>query len=269
MPELPEIASRAKEIKENLVGKTVDKIEIIQPKCLNIPSEEFEKGVCGAQILDATNRGKWILISLTTGWLLLNMGMGGEVLLTDREHLPAKNAMVIDFSDGTCLAIHFWWFGYIHFCTPEGLGLHEMTARLGPNVLELSQEEFAQRLASKKGRLKAFLLDQQNVAGIGNAYVHDILFLAKLHPNRALQSLTTEEVESLFGAIHKGLEPSLLKGGAMYERDLFGNKGGFSSEEVLIGYREGTPCPVCATPILKIKTGSTSSYICPSCQPEP
>ena len=107
------------------------------------------------------------------------------------------------------------------------------------------------------------------LAGIGNAYIHDILFLAKLHPNRALQSLTPEEVNHLFDAIHKGLEPSLLKGGAAYEKDLFGNKGGFSSEEILIGYREGTPCPVCATPILKIKTGSTSSYICPSCQPEP
>ncbi len=269
MPELPEIASRTKEIKEHLVGKTIEKIEIIQPKCLNITPEAFEKGVCGAQILNATYRGKWILVSLSSGWLLLNMGMGGELLLTDREHLPAKNVMVIDFNDGTCLAIHFWWFGYIHFCAPDELNRHEMTARLGPNVLEILREEFAQRLVGKKGKLKAFLLDQQNVAGIGNAYIHDILFLAKLHPNRALQSLTTDEVESLFDAIHKGLEPSLLKGGAAYEKDLFGNKGGFSSEEILIGYREGAPCPVCATPILKIKTGSTSSYICPSCQLEP
>jgi formamidopyrimidine-DNA glycosylase len=64
------------------------------------------------------------------------------------------------------------------------------------------------------------------------------------------------------------LIPSLEKGGAFYEKDLHGVKGGFTMEDILIGYREGTPCPVCQTPIQKIKTGSTSSFVCPTCQPE-
>jgi formamidopyrimidine-DNA glycosylase len=182
--------------------------------------------------------------------------------------LPEKYRLIFDFSDGSCLTINFWWFGYVHFCTTEGILQHQMTSRLGRNVLDLSEEEFKITLSSKKGRIKAFLLDQSNVAGIGNAYIHDILFLARLHPNRIIQTLDENDIARLYQGIRQGLIPSLEKGGAFYEKALNGAKGGFTMEEILIGYREGTPCPLCQTPIKKIKTGSTSSFICPTCQPE-
>ncbi len=124
-------------------------------------------------------------------------------------------------------------------------------------------------LAGKRGQLKNFLLDQSQIAGIGNAYIHDILFFARLHPQRKIESLTGEEIESLARGIRQGLEPSLEKGGAFYEVDLFGQKGGFAVEDIVIGYRENSPCPRCGAPIVKIKTGGTSSFICPTCQPLP
>jgi formamidopyrimidine-DNA glycosylase len=111
------------------------------------------------------------------------------------------------------------------------------------------------------------LLDQSRIAGIGNAYIHDILFMAGLHPLRKIDSLSDGEIPRLFQAIQDGLEVSIAKGGAAYEVDLFGKKGGFQVEDIQVGYREGQPCPRCATLIQKIKTGSTSSFICPSCQP--
>ncbi len=268
MPELPEIASRAKEIKKLLVGKKFQSVEILQPKCLNIPPEEFRAHLINSTILDSINRGKWIQIKITSGWLLINLGMGGDLLLTDRTHLPEKYRLIFDFSDGSCLTINFWWFGYVHFCTTEGLLQHQMTSRLGPNVLDLAASEFKVTLTGKKGRIKAFLLDQSNVAGIGNAYIHDILFFAKLHPNRIIQTLDDNDISRLYQGIQKGLKPSLEKGGAFYEKNLHGVKGGFTMDDILIGYREGTPCPVCQTPIQKIKTGSTSSFVCPACQPE-
>jgi formamidopyrimidine-DNA glycosylase len=267
MPELPEIASRAKEIKQLLVGKKIQNVEILQPKCLNIPPEEFGTNLINSSILDSTYRGKWIQIKTTSAWLLINLGMGGDLLLTDRNHLPEKYRLIFDFSDGSCLTINFWWFGYVHFCTNEGILKHQMTSRLGPNVLDLSESEFKIILSHKKGRLKAFLLDQSNVAGIGNAYIHDILYFAKLHPSRIIQTLDDNDIVRLYQGIQQGLIPSLEKGGAFYEKDLHGVKGKFTMEDILIGYREGTPCPVCQTPIQKIKTGSTSSFICPSCQP--
>jgi formamidopyrimidine-DNA glycosylase len=111
------------------------------------------------------------------------------------------------------------------------------------------------------------LLNQSRIAGIGNAYIHDILFLARLHPLRQVNTLTAAEVDALAEAIHAGLQPSIDKGGAFYEVGLDGKKGGFTADDILIGYKEGKPCPVCGTQIEKIKTGSTSSFICPHCQP--
>jgi formamidopyrimidine-DNA glycosylase len=268
MPEVPEIASRASEMNSALEGKVVKSAEVLQPKCLNISVEEFQAAISGASFLETTYHGKWLQTRLDKGWLLLNMGMGGEILLVDRDHLPAKYRLIIDFTDNTCLAINFWWFGYVHFIPTDQIQQHQLTAKLGPNILELSEPEFTNLIKGQKGKVKAFLLDQTKIAGIGNAYIHDILFLSRLHPMRLISSLSEEDIHHLYSGIQDGLRLSLLKGGAFYESSLFGEKGKFQMEDILIGYREGQPCPTCKTPIIKIKTGSTSSFICPHCQPE-
>lgn len=267
MPELPEVASRAAEMKSALVGKTIAGFEILQPKCLNVPPEVFTQALTGGQIEDITHHGKWIFMQTGRGYLLLNMGMGGEILLIDRSKLPEKYRLIVDFEDATCLSINFWWFGYAHYTPSDQLDRHEMTARLGPNVLDLTESEFIRLMRGQRGRLKAVLLDQSRIAGIGNAYIHDILFLAGLHPLRAVNQLTEADFSRLWSGIQQGLRPSLELGGAFYELSLFGEKGGFTRDMILIGYREGEPCPRCGTPIEKIKTGSTTSFICPSCQP--
>jgi len=268
MPETPEITSRALEMNKELSGKTIQSFEILQPKCLNVTSDELNLFLNQATIESVSHHGKWIMVRTTQGWLLINLGMGGEILLVNRNQMPAKYRVVFDFTDETCLAINFWWFGYVHFCPLDGLADHPMLSKLGPNVLDLNEEDFINLLKVQKGKLKAFLLDQKRVAGIGNAYIHDILFLAKLHPNRVIASLSPAEMSALFKGIQDGLRPSLAKGGAFYEMNLYGQKGGFQMQDIIIGYRENTPCPQCGTLIQKIKTGSTSSFICPNCQPE-
>lgn len=267
MPELPEIASRARELNAAICGKTIESIHIHQAKCLNVPEEAFEKSLVGAVILQVGYHGKWIQVHTSTGWLLLNLGMGGEILLVTRGDSPGKHTTIFDFCDGARLLVSFWWFGYIHFVTEDGLPTHKMTAKLGPNVLDVPLAEFNRIIHGQKGAVKAFLLDQSKLAGIGNAYIHDILYLAHLHPLRRMNSLTQPETERLYQAIQDGLRPSLSKNGAFYEKDIFGNPGGFTEREILIGYRENQPCPNCSTPIVKIKTGSTSSFICPKDQP--
>jgi len=142
-----------------------------------------------------------------------------------------------------------------------------MTAKQGPNALEVSADELKAMLDGRRGRIKSFLLDQSKISGIGNAYIHDILFLARLHPLRQINTMSNGEIEALANAIDHGLQPSIEAGGAFYEVNLYGKPGGFTAENLLIGYREGKPCPVCGTPIEKIKTGSTASFICPQCQP--
>jgi formamidopyrimidine-DNA glycosylase len=268
MPEYPEIACRTAEMNSRLVGKTIYGIEVAQPKCLNTAPEDFTAALDHACFEQFFQRGKWIEGRTDRGWLLLNMGMGGESILTDRSHLPLKYRLLFDFTDYSSLAVNFWWFGYAHFVPLRGLQDHSMTARLGPNALEVSEAEFVRAISGQKGRVKTVLLDQAKIAGIGNAYIHDILFLAKLHPLRITSSLSEPEIRRLYHGMRKALLDSIEKGGAEYELNLDGVKGGFRMEDVLVGYREGQPCPVCQTPILKIKTGGTSSFICPSCQPE-
>jgi formamidopyrimidine-DNA glycosylase len=267
MPELPEIASRAREMQRELVGKTIARVHVVQPKCLNVPVEAFQSALEGATIRSVTHRGKWIVAETSQGWLLLNQGMGGELLLRRQGDMPAKWRLSFGFEDGSCLAVNFWWFGYAHYAPLGELDRHDMTRVLGPNALDVTQEALRDLIRGRRGRVKAFLLDQSNVAGIGNAYIHDILFLAGLHPLRTLDTLGDAEIGRLAQAIQDGLRPSVELGGAFYEADLYGQPGRFTGDRILIGYREGSPCPRCGTAIEKLKTGSTSSYLCPSCQP--
>jgi formamidopyrimidine-DNA glycosylase len=249
-----------------LIGKRITHVDVLRPKCLNMSLDQFSDAIKNAQITNVTYRGKWILVVLSKGWLCINLGMGGEILLCDRKTLPAKHCIIIDFSDSTCLAINFWWFGYAHFSADDPLKSHPMISKLGPNILDVTLDEFETQVKSLRKQLKTVLLDQKIFAGIGNAYIHDILFFAKLHPIRLCNSLSPSEIKELFAAIHKGLEPSLKKSGAFYEKDLYGKPGGFTLDQIIIGYREGKPCPVCQSAVIKIKTGSTSSFICPNCQ---
>ena len=266
MPELPEIASRSRQMKADLVGKTISSIEVLQPTCLNVSPEDFVTGLKGARLLDVTHHGKWLLVETSRGWLLLNLGMGGDILLVTRPTLPKKYRLVFDFDDDTCLAVNFWWFGYAHYAGPGLLKGHRMTAQLGPNALDVTLDGLRVIFGGRRGQIKAVLLDQTRVAGIGNAYIHDILFLARLHPLRRAGTLSNGDIERLWQAMRDGLQPSLNKGGAFYETDLYGQGGGFTEDDLLVGYREGKPCPVCGTAIQKIKTGGTSSFVCPRCQ---
>lgn len=266
MPELPEITCRSAEMKKELTGKMISEIEVIQPKSLNISENEFKSALVGAEILDVYPRGKWIITNTSQGWLLINLGMGGELLHTQTSQKPEKRRLSLEFDDNSSLCINFWWFGYAHFIPISALNSHAMTAKLGPNALEMSPDQLQFLLKGKRGALKTFMLDQSKIAGIGNAYIHDILWFAYLHPLRVIDSLDNEDIARLFQAIKDGLLPSIKKGGAFYEVNLYGEKGGFSMEDIFIGYKEGKDCPRCGTTIEKIKTGSTSSFICPSCQ---
>jgi formamidopyrimidine-DNA glycosylase len=264
MPELPEIYLLAQQMNADLTGKTIAGIEVKQPKCLNIPSSDFTSALTGATLREVTYRGKWVMVNTTQGWLLLCLGMGGEILLVTRGSLPEKNRVLFDFTDQTCLAVNFWWFGYAHY-TAE-FADHKMTAGLGPNAIDLDPAGLRTLLNGRRGQLKTFLLDQDRIAGIGNFYIHDILFQARLHPLRSIQSLTEADITALSDAIRARLQLSIDKGGFAYEQNLYGQKGSFDIQDLIIAYREGKPCPVCGTPIEKIKTGGTSSFICPTCQ---
>jgi formamidopyrimidine-DNA glycosylase len=265
MPELPESVARAKEMKKALVGKTITHIEVLQPKCLNVSEDAFTGALTGSQIIDVAHRGKWMMTETSTGWWLLCLGMGGEVLFVTRDTLPEKYRLIIDFQDDSCLAVNFWWFGYSHYV--KQLETHAMTSQLGPDAWPMTLEEFTELLDNRRGGIKTFLLNQKHIAGMGNVYVQDPLFMAGLHPLRTINSLSHAEIKALWEGIQNYLGESIALDGAMWEKNLYGKRGGWDDSHFLVAYQEGKPCPRCGTEIEKVKTGSTSSYICPACQP--
>jgi formamidopyrimidine-DNA glycosylase len=270
MPELPEIANLARQMDKEIKGKHVVNIESKQPKNLNMPVAEFAKKIKGKTVTNVSSRGKWIFAKLDPDYyLLINLGMNGDLLyFTPTKKPPEKYHVQLDFTDKTGFILAFQWFGYIHLVAEKDLSKHKLTARLGINPTDkrFTLKHFKEMLTKKKTGIKNFLLDQKNVAGIGNVYVQDTLFRARLHPNRKINTLTEKEVEALYNAIKDTLNNAIKLGGLVYEKNFYGKHGKFTGDSFLVGYKTGKPCPNCGTTIQKIRTGTTASYICPKCQ---
>ena len=269
MPELPEIYTLAGQMNHELRGKKIAAVTVRQPKCLNVPVEEFARVLVGKVVGPVASRGKWVFASLRPkAHFLLNLGMGGEARYhAAGEALPERWQVAVSFADRTAFSIGFWWFGYAHAVSDGGLVAHQMTASLGLDPLDdgdFTYARFSALLDGRKGALKPVLMDQTKIAGIGNVYVQDILFRAGLHPSRRIPGVTESERKQLFTVIRENLRAATELGGLEFERDLYGQPG--RVKDFLVGYREGQPCPACGTVIEKIKTGSTASYVCPRCQ---
>ncbi|UCD96756.1 MAG: Fpg/Nei family DNA glycosylase [Candidatus Bathyarchaeota archaeon] len=278
--ELPELTVLSQQMTKELVGRRVVEVEVANPKCLNMPLNEFRNGLVGRAVESVKNRGKWLLINLGAGTssssvfdlLLFNPGMGADVIrFGPDEGLQEKHHIKIGFDDRSGFTVRVWWFCYLHLVSSSKLKEHRFVGHLGKSPLdeEFTLPYFRALLEKRKGRIKNFLVDQKNVAGIGNVYIQDILFNSKLHPTRRISTMNAKEIEALYHSMRSVLQESIAMGGLAYERNFFGDKGGFGADQFKIAYKLGRSCPICQTPIEKIKTGATSSFICPKCQKQP
>ena len=268
--ELPELTILGRQMKKEIVGKQISEVEVVNPKCLNMSFEQFSKTVVGKTIKSVESRGKWLFIQLGSHVLLFNSGMGADVIyFKSADNLPDKYQIKFTLDDKTGFTVRVWWFCYLHLMLETKLSEHKLTAKLGMTLLDerFTLNYFKQLLNKKRGNIKNFLLDQKNIAGIGNVYIQDILFNAKIHPKRRIPSLSDGEIQALYRSMKAVLTESVNLGGLAYEKDFYGNRGGYGADQFKIAYKEDKPCPTCGTPIEKIKTGSTSSFICPHCQP--
>ncbi len=271
MPELPEIKVIAAQMDRELSGKQIIEAESRQPKNLNLPVVDFVEAVRGKTVSHVAGKGKWIFAKLEPShFLLINLGMYGELLYyANGQKLPERYQFRLVFTDGSGFTIFFSWFGYVHVVAEKDASKHKMTGKLGVDPFDggFTFGKFDDLLTSKRRtRLKSFILDQKNVAGVGNVYAQDILFEAGLHPDREISTLTKQEKEGFYNSIKRVLGRSVELGGLAYEKDFYGRNGRFGGSEFKVGYKEGKPCPTCQTTIQKIRTGSTSTYICPKCQ---
>lgn len=268
--ELPEITILAGQMEVELVGKMISEVEVSNEKCLNTLLGRFQEIIMGKKVASVVPRGKWVFIGLEPGYMLLfNTGMGADVIhFNAGDDLPEKYQIRVVLDDESGFTVRVWWFCYLHLVSTDELSDHRMTADMGLSPLdeEFTLEHFRGLLAGRRGGVKSFLMNQKNIAGIGNVYIQDILFGAGLHPLRTINTITEEEIATLYGSMKEVLTDSIEMGGLAYERDFYGRPGGYGKEQYRVAYKEGLPCPVCGAVVEKIKTGSTASFICPSCQ---
>jgi formamidopyrimidine-DNA glycosylase len=268
--ELPELTILSRQMKREIVDRQISDIEVANPKCLNMPLQEFRSNLIGKTIKSVENRGKWLFIKLEKDLvLLLNTGMGADVIhFNPNDALPEKYHIKLTLTDNSGFTMRVWWFCYLHLVPETNLNEHKLTAKLGITPIDkaFTLNYFKKLLHGRHGSIKNFLLDQKQIAGIGNVYIQDILFDAKVHPQRKIGSLGDKEIAGLYNSMRANLGESIELGGLSYEKDFYGNKGGYGERQFKIAYKPGQPCPNCSSTIQKIKTGSTSSFICPTCQ---
>jgi formamidopyrimidine-DNA glycosylase len=268
--ELPEISILACQMHEKLNGKRIAEVEVANSNCLNMPLYAFKEILLGKEVSRAWPRGKWVFIGLTPGYVLLfNTGMGADVLYYEaEEELPEKYHIKIVFDDKSGFTVKVWWFCYLHLVSENNLSDHKLTGELGLSPLEdgFTQDYFKEILDGRRGGIKSFLMNQRNVAGIGNVYIQDILFRAGLHPFRKISTLTECDIEVLYTSMRGILSESIEQGGLRFEKNFLGEHGDYGMKNYRVAYKTGEPCPICGSTIEKIKTGSTSGYICPKCQ---
>lgn len=273
MPELPEVETVVRGLRAPLVGRQITSFWYDWPRTIGSPDPtQFEARVLGQTVQSVTRRAKYIICTLDDDLLIVHLKMTGRLYVTpaDAEHgedrwvhfkLGLDDGSELRFSD----ARKFGKVFLAHTFAEIGKG----AAALGPEPLEddFTVDVFRQRLAGRKTALKALLLDQSFIAGVGNIYADEALLRAKIHPLRKADTLTDAEIAALHETVRAALSAGIDYEGASinWYRKPDGTTGESQSHFYAYG-RDGQPCLICGTPLTKIRVVQRGTHFCPNCQ---
>ena len=285
MPELPEVETVVRELRPYLQRRAIVDVHVDWARTIAQPAEDIDQfcaGVRGRQIVDLRRRGKFILLQLgdgcryrtsdgsqhrTPGACLIHLRMSGR-LLVEPLGLPRHLRIVFDLSDGGCLYFYDQrkfgrvWLVHDPDTVVGDLGPEPLDEAFGPSALRAL-------LRNRRGMLKPLLLNQRFIAGLGNIYVDESLFMAGLHPKRAADTLTEAEVRRLCNAIQTVLRQAIDLQGTTFDGVFVRPEGeqGRRQEGLSVYGQAGLPCGRCSTPIERIKVGGRGTHFCSRCQP--
>ncbi|MBI3823113.1 MAG: bifunctional DNA-formamidopyrimidine glycosylase/DNA-(apurinic or apyrimidinic site) lyase [Planctomycetes bacterium] len=270
MPELPEVETVVRDLRPHLVGRSFAKITAGR-KALRRPwSRAWEGQLLGQRVDSIQRRGKWIMIDLGKPWLLVHLGMTGQFTVTSAQ-MPRETHTHLVFTLDDANELRFRdirRFGSVT-CYPSRATLDDVFAEngLGPEPFDLDADYWRASLRATQRNLKAILLDQTIVAGVGNIYADESLFEASLHPTLIGRALTAKQAETLQHAIVEVLTRAIDRRGSSI-RDYIGGSGlkGQMQDEFRVYGRTGAPCLRCRTSIAKITLAGRSTHFCPKCQ---
>ncbi len=278
MPELPEVETIRRDLEREIVGRRIKSVVATGERSIrrHQDPQELQGLLEGHKVTAVCRRGKYLLIHLEEpDVLVVHLGMSGQLLRakTAREPLARHTHVVITFTQG----------GQLRFVDPRTFGelfvtrLDELEeevpelAHLGydPVAEVMSWTEFGERLHARKTKLKALLMDQRFVAGIGNIYSDEILFAAGLRYDRSSETLTSQEIRRLYRAMMETLQDAIKhRGSSLTDQqylDIFGETGDFQKLHKVYD-REGQACRRCRSPLKRVKVGGRSTFLCENCQ---
>lgn len=275
MIELPESNTLAKQIVENLVGKTVTSVIAAQSPhkfaWYHGDPDEYPARLMDNTIIGATAYGMFVEINLSGSTLLFSDGVNLR-LHPAAGPVPQKHQLLLGFTDSTFLSATVAMYGGIQGWKKgevfENSYYESACAKPSPLTEAFDETYFQQLMAPgevQKLSLKAALATEQRIPGLGNGTLHDILWKAKLNPKRKVNTLSTDEIHTLYVTLKQILLEMTKLGGRSTEKDLFGNLGGY--QVVMCSENNGKACPNCGTVILKEAYLGGSVYTCKTCQP--
>lgn len=282
MPELPEVETVRRGLLPVMEGQVIQLAQVNRPDLRWPFPPRMAERLTGARVTALRRRSKYILADLSTGeTLLIHLGMSGRMLISGavvgefHHHHPAPEKhdhVVLDMEGGARVTFNdARRFGAMDLLDTAGADRHPLLADIGPEPLGngFSDSYLVARLVGKNAPIKSALLDQHLVAGLGNIYVCETLYRARLHPARKAGDLTPAQVASLVPVIRSVLAEAIEAGGSSLRdyRQADGELGYFQHSFQVYG-REGQPCvtPGCGSVIARMVQSGRSSFFCPTCQ---
>ncbi|MHC8440726.1 MAG: bifunctional DNA-formamidopyrimidine glycosylase/DNA-(apurinic or apyrimidinic site) lyase [Candidatus Eutrophobiaceae bacterium] len=269
MPELPEVETVMRGITPHIAGKRIEKIIVYQPRLRWPVPEELPRLLAGQTIDSLDRRGKYLRLHIGKGFLLLHLGMSGTLRILTNIAAGLHDHLDILMADGLILRLHDpRRFGSVHWVAQTHSG-HPLINHLGPEPLskDFTGEYLHQIGRGRKLAIKNLLMDGRIVAGLGNIYANETLFIAGIRPNRAAFQVTRAQCDRLAQAVKQVLKKAISKGGTTL-RDFTNSEGkpGYFRIELQVYGRASQECGRCGNVIRKLRQGQRSSFFCPHCQ---
>ncbi|HVK18847.1 MAG TPA: bifunctional DNA-formamidopyrimidine glycosylase/DNA-(apurinic or apyrimidinic site) lyase [Fimbriiglobus sp.] len=271
MPELPEVETVVRDLRPLLVGRRFVALRVGRRKLRRPWKRDWAARLVGATVAGVRRRGKWIVLDLDAGpRLVVHLGMTGQFTVAKSDEAMKDHTHLVFELNGDAGELRFRdarRFGSVELFADEAAVRAFLADRLGPEPAEIDPVAFREALQRTGRTLKAVLLDQTVVAGVGNIYADEALFRAGLHPQRRGQTVTAAEADRLREAVAAVIADAIEHRGSTI-RDYVGGsglRGGYQDEFRVYG-RTGKPCPACAAVIEVVRVAGRSSHYCPGCQ---
>jgi formamidopyrimidine-DNA glycosylase len=270
MPELPEVEVTRQSFADRIAGATIEGVRM-SGKALRWPLGIAPGRLAGRRVLQVRRRGKWLLVDMDEGVLLVHLGMSGSLSFRpEQPEAGTHDHFDLFTSRGTLRLNDPRRFGAVVYAEHEAAPAGEkMLGRLGVEPLSdgFDATRFHEQLRKRQAPIKQVLLAGDVVVGVGNIYASEALFLARIRPTLAASKISRPRADRLRDAIREVLTRAVQKGGSTL-RDFSNARGesGYFQLEAMVYDRAGEPCRVCGTPIKSIRQGQRATYYCPHCQ---